>query len=46
MKIGGQKASRAGVFEDDEDDIPLVKEIEYIPSPEKHDKKKKDKKKK
>lgn len=34
------------MFEDDDDDIPIVKEIEYIPSPEKSKKdKKKDKKK-
>jgi hypothetical protein len=37
--IRGGKESRAGVFEDDEEDIPIVKEIEYIESP----KKKKDK---
>ena len=45
--MGNNKPSRAGVFEDDDEDVPIiVKEIEYVPSPEKKkkDKKKKDKK--
>lgn len=34
-QIVGGKQSRAGVFEDDDDDVTFVTEIQYVPSPEK-----------
>ena len=33
--IVGVKQSRTGMFEDDDDDVAIVTEIQYIPSPEK-----------
>lgn len=44
LKLVSVKQSRAGMFEDDDEDVPIVKEIEYLPSPVKE--KKKDKKEK
>ena len=37
--IKGGKESKAGMFEDDDEDVPVVKEISYLPSPDKKDKK-------
>ena len=45
LLVGG-KVSKAGVFEDDDDEIPIVKEIQYIESPIKEKKKDKKEKKK